>query len=146
MIGLLQRVDYAKVEVNQTIVGQIDAGLLVLVGIEKSDNFKQAQRLIDRLLAYRVFEDSNGRMNLSVKDIEGGLLLVPQFTLVADTAKGNRPSFSAAAPPVMAQTLFQQMYEYAMVCYTNVAAGRFGADMRVSLCNNGPVTFKLQIN
>ena len=144
MIGLLQRVNTARVEVAGELVGAIDAGLLVLVGVERGDTQAQADRLLVRLLGYRVFADAEGKMNRSVRDIGGGLLLVPQFTLAADTAKGLRPSFTPAAPPAEGQQLFNYLIEQARQQYASVAAGRFGAHMQVSLTNDGPVTFWLR--
>ena len=144
MIGLLQRVTDASVSINEQTVGNIDKGLLVLVGIEKDDTEKQADRLLERLLSYRVFPDSEDKMNLSLADINGGLLLVPQFTLAADTRKGKRPSFSSAASPEKGQKLFQYLVKQAQIIYSDVAMGRFGADMQVSLANDGPVTFWIE--
>ena len=144
MIGLLQRVSEASVRVDGEIIGQIGQGLMVLVGIEKEDTQKDMDRLLERLLGYRVFEDDQGRMNLSVRDIEGGLLLVPQFTLAADTNKGMRPSFTSAAPPEEAREKFERFVSQAMEVYSKVESGSFGADMKVGLVNDGPVTFWLQ--
>jgi D-aminoacyl-tRNA deacylase len=144
MIGLLQRVTEAKVVVANQTIGAIGRGLLVLIGVERGDSEAQADRLLDKLLNYRVFADANQRMNLSVKDIQGGLLLVPQFTLAADTAKGNRPGFSAAAAPDAGRRLYQYCVDQAGKQHTPVATGEFGADMQVSLVNDGPVTFWLQ--
>lgn len=144
MIGFLQRVRSAAVHVDEQCVGRIDAGLLVLVGVEKADGDAQAERLLQRLLAYRVFADEQGRMNLSLEDTGGGLLLVPQFTLAADTRKGNRPSFAAAAPPPVARQRFEELLILARQRYPQVASGSFGADMQVSLVNDGPVSFWLQ--
>lgn len=144
MIALLQRVTQAKVEIEKQIVGEIDSGLLVLVCAERGDAETQADRLLDRLLTYRVFPDADGKMNLSLKDVAGGLLLVPQFTLAADTRKGNRPSFSSAAPPDVAQRLFAHMASRARELHAPVATGQFGADMQVSLTNDGPVTIELR--
>ncbi len=146
MIGLLQRVSSALVTVNNQTIAQIEQGLLVLIGIEKQDTEAQADRLIDRLLGYRVFSDRDGKMNLSLTDIQGELLLVPQFTLPADTQKGMRPSFSSAASPQLGEQLFDYMLTQAKKKYTNVASGQFGADMQVTLTNDGPVTFWLQIS
>lgn len=145
MIGLLQRVTYARVEVEGKFIGAIDTGLLVLVGVEKGDSEAEADRLLERLLGYRVFPDQDGKMNLSVKDIEGGLLLVPQFTLPADTKKGMRPSFTPAAPPEEGERLFNYLVDRARALHPTVAFGRFGAHMRVSLTNDGPVTFWLRV-
>lgn len=143
MIGLLQRVTRAKVEVDQRIVGQIDQGLLVLIGVQKQDTVQSAERLVERLLGYRVFADAEGKMNLSVKDINGGVLLVPQFTLAADTKKGMRPSFSSAAPPGTGKQLFDELVGITKRQHEHVETGEFGADMQVSLTNDGPVTFTL---
>jgi D-tyrosyl-tRNA(Tyr) deacylase len=143
MIGLLQRVSSAKVDVSGETVGAIGAGLLVLIGIERKDDAASAERLLSRLLAYRVFADDQGRMNRSLVDTGGGLLLVPQFTLAADTRSGARPSFSAAAEPAAALALFDHLLARAKARHLPVAAGVFGADMQVSLVNEGPVTFWL---
>ena len=145
MIGLLQRVSGARVLVDDHLVAEIGGGLLVLIGVEREDNTQKADRLLERLLGYRVFPDPAGRMNLSLRDIRGGLLLVPQFTLAADTCKGTRPGFSKAAPPAEGDRLFSYLYDQARVCHPRVAAGIFGADMQVSLTNDGPVTFWLQV-
>ena len=144
MIGLLQRVSEARVEVDGHIVGEIGAGLLTLVGVERGDRQSQADRLLERLLGYRVFADSEGKMNLSLRDTGGGLLLIPQFTLAADTRKGMRPSFTPAAAPAEGERLFDYLVTQATQQYTPVATGRFGAHMRVSLVNDGPVTFWLR--
>lgn len=146
MIGLLQRVTQASVSVEGEVIGSIDRGLLVLVGVERNDTEAQADRLLERLLGYRVFSDADDKMNLSLKDVQGGLLLVPQFTLAADTQKGARPSFSSAAVPEQGQQLFDYFLSRAQQAHTNVASGRFGADMQVSLTNDGPVTFWLQVS
>jgi len=145
VIALLQRVTEAAVEVDGQIIGSIAQGLMVLVGVEKGDDSEIAQRLADKLLKYRVFSDADDKMNLSVQDIQGELLLVPQFTLAASTQKGLRPSFSSAASPADGEALFNQFVS--MVKNTNcpVQTGQFGADMKVSLVNDGPVTFWLQI-
>ena len=144
MIGLLQRVTSASVMVNNQQCANIDSGLLVLIGIEKGDNEAKADRLLERLLGYRVFPDEQDKMNLSLKDIDGGLLLVPQFTLPADTQKGTRPSFTPAAPPELGKQLFDYFCIQAKDAYSNTSTGIFGADMKVSLVNDGPVTFWLQ--
>jgi D-tyrosyl-tRNA(Tyr) deacylase len=144
MIGLLQRVAHASVTVEGAPVGVIGPGLLVLVGVQQDDTEAQADRLLQRLLGYRVFADAGGRMNLSLADTGGGLLLVPQFTLAADTRKGKRPSFSCAAPPDLGQRLFSYLLERARLQHHDVASGRFGADMAVELLNDGPVTFWLE--
>lgn len=144
MIGLLQRVGTARVEVAGETVGAIETGLLVLVGVERGDREEQADRLLERLLGYRVFADSEGKMNLSVRDIGGGVLLVPQFTLAADTQKGMRPSFTPAASPTEGERLFDYLTIQARQRHAPVATGRFGAQMQVSLTNDGPVTFWLR--
>lgn len=145
MIGLLQRVSQASVSVADHVIARIDTGLLVLTGIEQHDSPKEADRLLRRLIGYRVFPDEQGRMNLSLADIGGEMLLVPQFTLSADTRKGMRPSFSSAAPPVLSQQLFEHLCERARGLGVATACGQFGADMQVSLVNDGPVTFWLQV-
>jgi D-tyrosyl-tRNA(Tyr) deacylase len=126
------------------VIGQIDRGLMVLVGVQKADDAARAERLLERLLGYRVFPDATGRMNLSVRDVNGGLLLVPQFTLAADTRKGTRASFTAAAQPEVGEKLFALLVERARAAHPIVEAGRFGADMKVGLVNDGPVTFWLE--
>lgn len=145
MIGLLQRVSRAAVRVGGQTVGSIDAGLLVLVGVERGDGEAQAERLLERLLGYRVFGDAEGRMNLGLNEVGGGLLLVPQFTLPADTRKGMRPSFTPAATPEDGRRLFERLVEQARARHAPVATGVFGADMRVESVNDGPVTFWLQV-
>ncbi|MES2354108.1 MAG: D-aminoacyl-tRNA deacylase [Pseudomonadota bacterium] len=145
MIGLLQRVTHASVRVDGEIVGVIDHGLLVLIGVEQGDDEAIAEKLLHRLITYRVFADAEGRMNRSLSDTEGGLLLVPQFTLAADTRKGARPSFSSAASPDIGYRLFHHLVQRARTRHAKVATGQFGADMQVSLTNNGPVTFWLQV-
>lgn len=144
MIGLLQRVSQAAVSVDGECIGKIGRGLLVLVGVQKDDDEARGQRLLERLLGYRVFPDEEGRMNRSLRDIGGGLLLVPQFTLAADTRGGTRPGFSSAAEPPRAQMLFEWLATNAAAAHAPVACGRFGADMQVSLVNDGPVTFWLE--
>ncbi|MGH8454771.1 MAG: D-aminoacyl-tRNA deacylase [Nevskiales bacterium] len=143
MIGFLQRVSHAQVDIEGVTVGAIGNGLLVLVGALREDTPADVERLLQRLLNYRVFPDAQGRMNLCLRDIGGGLLLVPQFTLAADTRKGNRPSFTPAAEPAQAQALFEQLLNQARVQHGEVASGLFGADMQVSLTNDGPVSFWL---
>lgn len=144
MITIIQRVTTAKVSVNNQDIGKIDTGIMALVAVEKADTPKDAQRLLERILNYRIFADSDDRMNLSLRDINGGLLLVPQFTLAADTQKGNRPSFISAAPPEKGRELFDYLQQLAKQTYPYVEFGQFGADMLVSLVNNGPVTFTLR--
>ena len=145
MIALIQRVQHASVEVDGKIIGAIDEGILALIGVEKEDDEIKAQRLLERLLNYRIFADSDDKMNLSLRDTNGGLLLVPQFTLAADTQKGNRPSFSSAATPEQGQKMFDFFVQQAKENYSYVKTGQFGADMEVSLLNDGPVTFWLQV-
>jgi D-tyrosyl-tRNA(Tyr) deacylase len=145
MIALLQRVSEARVVVEGATVGEIARGLLVLVGVEAGDSEREADRLLERVIGYRVFPDDAGKMNLSLRDIGGGLLLVPQFTLAADTRKGARPSFSTVAPPAEGQRLFDHVLAQARTRHAPVASGRFGADMKVGLINDGPVTFWLQV-
>ncbi len=145
MKGLLQRVRSARVEVDAEIVGAVDQGLLVLVAVEPGDTRAHADKLLHKLLNYRVFSDEQGKMNLSLKDIQGGLLLVSQFTLAADTQSGLRPSFSSAAPPALGAELFEYLLGQARALHGTVESGRFGADMQVHLVNDGPVTFMLQI-
>lgn len=144
MIGLLQRVCEARVDVGDDTAAAIGPGLLVLVGVTADDRPENAERLAQRLIEYRVFADAHGRMNLSLADAGGGLLLVPQFTLAADTRKGRRAGFNRAADPATAAALFERLLEAARTKHAPVAAGRFGADMRVSLVNDGPVTFWIE--
>lgn len=144
MIGLLQRVSAAQVAVRGEVVGAIDRGLLVLVGVQKEDDERKADRLLERLLGYRVFPDTQDRMNLSLRDIGGGLLLVPQFTLAADTRKGTRASFTSGAPPEDSRRLFNYLAQRASREHAHLQTGLFGADMQVSLTNEGPVTFWLE--
>jgi D-aminoacyl-tRNA deacylase len=144
MIALIQRVREASVRVEGQLIGSIDAGLLALIGIVPDDSDASAERLLQRLLEYRVFADPAGRMNLSLRDTSGGLLLVPQFTLAADTRSGNRPGFSTAAEPARAASLFEHLLTRARSTHAHVAAGRFGAYMQVALVNDGPVTFWLE--
>jgi D-tyrosyl-tRNA(Tyr) deacylase len=146
MIGLLQRVQSAGVEVAGKSIAHIGNGLLVLVGIQKGDTGKEASRLLERLLGYRVFPDRAGKMNLSVRDVSGELLLVPQFTLAADTRTGMRPGFSTAADPADGERLFAHLVSLAGKQYERVASGQFGADMLVALVNDGPVTFWLEVS
>ena len=145
MIGLLQRVRDARVTVDGAVIAQIGRGLLVLVGVEAGDTEPQAERLLERMLGYRVFPDDAGRMNRSLRDIGGGLLLVPQFTLAADTSSGTRPGFSTAAPPETGRVLFDHLLQRAQSVHRDVGSGQFGADMQVTLTNDGPVTFWLRV-
>jgi D-tyrosyl-tRNA(Tyr) deacylase len=145
VIGLLQRVSEGRVTVDGEVVGEIDAGLVVLVCAEAGDDEATAERLLERLLHYRVFADGEGRMNRSLADVGGAILLVPQFTLAADTRKGLRPSFSSSAAPETARRLFDHLVAVARARHAKVATGRFGARMSVALVNEGPVTFWLQV-
>jgi D-tyrosyl-tRNA(Tyr) deacylase len=144
MIGLLQRVNHAEVSVGGEIIGRIGRGLLVLVAVHRDDSERDISRLADRILGYRVFPDAAGRMNLSLRDEAGGLLLVPQFTLAADTKKGTRASFTKAASPEMGASYFDELVAICRRELTTVETGSFGADMQVSLVNDGPVTFWLE--
>jgi D-tyrosyl-tRNA(Tyr) deacylase len=143
LIALIQRVSEAAVTVDSRIVGRVGRGLLALIGVQRGDSAAQAERLLERVLTYRVFEDPEGRMNLSLRDISGGLLLVPQFTLAADTHKGTRPGFSTAESPDIARALFSDLVQLARGRHAVVETGEFGAHMQVSLVNDGPVTFWL---
>ena len=143
MIALLQRVSEARVDVDGATIGRIDQGILVLVGVQAEDDDTVMRRQLERLLNYRVFSDADGKMNRSLRDIGGGLLLVPQFTLAANTRKGRRPSFASAASPEQGKALFDAMVALARESHPVVAGGRFGADMQVHLINDGPVTFIL---
>jgi D-tyrosyl-tRNA(Tyr) deacylase len=145
MIALLQRVSEATVIVNGNMVGEISSGILALIGVERNDTEKQAERLLQRLLAYRIFPDDANRMNLNLGQSGGRLLLVPQFTLAADTNSGNRPSFTPAAPPAEGERLFNYLAAQAKRELEDVQSGVFGADMKVHLVNDGPVTFWLQV-
>ena len=145
MKALLQRVNQASVSIDGVEVARIGAGLLVLVGIEPDDNQQSLEKMLHKLLNYRVFADEQERMNKSLTDIQGGLLLVSQFTLAADTRSGLRPGFSTAAAPAQAEALFAQLVQMAKQRYTNVQTGQFGADMQVQLVNDGPVTFMLEV-
>ena len=144
MKGLIQRVSHAQVVVDGEVVGAIEQGLLLLLGVEQADTEQQADKLLHKVLNYRIFADGQGKMNLSVKDIGGGLLVVSQFTLAAETKKGLRPSFSSAANPALAEQLYQYFVTQARQQHNIVATGIFAADMKVSLCNDGPVTFMLE--
>lgn len=145
MRALLQRVSEARVLVAGETVGEIGAGLLVLLGLDKGDDLAAGERMLEKMLNYRIFADDQGRMNASVRDTNGGVLLVSQFTLSADTRKGLRPSFSSAMPPAEAEVLYHQILASLSAQHPATAAGRFGADMQVSLCNDGPVTFLLEV-
>ena len=145
MLALLQRVSEARVTVAGETVADIQAGLLVFIGVERGDGKAQADRMLQRLLGYRIFNDAGGRMNVSLEQTQGALLLVPQFTLPADTRKGTRPGFSRAAPPAQGRMLFDHLLTCAKTQYPHVQQGSFGANMQVELINDGPVTFMLQV-
>ena len=144
MLGLIQRVSSASVVIDHETIGEIDQGLLLLLGIQKHDVMGSAEKLLPKVLSYRMFSDPRGKMNLSLSDINGGLLIVSQFTLAADTKKGLRPSFSSAAPPEQAEDLYNHFVNQATQQHLKVQNGRFGADMQVCLVNDGPVTFMLE--
>ena len=146
MIGLLQRVSQASIVVEAQTIASIDLGLLAMIGIERGDGSVQVERMLERLLAYRVFLDQEGRMNLALQEVGGGLLLVPQITLTADTQKGNRPSLSRAAAPDLGRVLFEELVRLGQGVGVPVVAGRFGATMQVNLSNEGPVTFLLHVS
>lgn len=145
MQGLIQRVKHAKVEVGGQVTGHIEQGILLLLGVEKLDDKATADKLLHKVSNYRIFSDENDKMNLSLSDIEGELLVVSQFTLAADTKKGMRPSFSSAATPQQASELYEYFVSQAKDKGLKVATGQFAADMQVSLCNDGPVTFNLTV-
>ncbi|KTD51253.1 D-aminoacyl-tRNA deacylase [Legionella quateirensis] len=144
MLTVIQRVTEARVEVNKTTIGKIEQGLMILCGFEPDDTENQLKRMLDKCINYRIFDDGQGKMNLSLKEVNGGLLLVPQFTLMADTQKGLRPSFSNAAPPELGRQLFDQLLSMAHQAYPKTECGSFGANMQVHLCNDGPVTFLMK--
>jgi D-tyrosyl-tRNA(Tyr) deacylase len=145
MQGLIQRVKHAKVEINNQVVGEISQGILLLLGVEKHDDTQTADKLLHKVSNNSIFTDENDKMNLSLKDIKGELLVVSQFTLAADTKKGMRPSFSSAATPSQANELYEYFVAQAKELGLTIATGEFGADMQVSLCNDGPVTFNLSV-
>lgn len=144
MIALIQRVQHASVMVDNQIIGKIDKGILAFIGIEKTDQWQNAEKLAQKLLNYRIFPDNDDKMNLNIQQFKGELLLVSQFTLAANTNKGNRPSFDAAMPPIEAEALFNRFCKHIHTLYPHTTTGQFGADMKVSLLNDGPVTFWLQ--
>lgn len=146
MISVIQVVKHSKVTVNECVIGTIQVGILALIGLEKTDTIQQAQQLLSKIINYRIFSDENGKTNLSLQDIQGGLLLVPQFTLVAETQKGLRPGFSTGMLPEEGDKLFTDLVCHAKQSYPHVAAGQFGAQMQVTLCNDGPMTFILKAN
>ena len=145
MKALIQRVQSAHVAVDGQIIGQIQSGVLAYIGIGKDDDFNKACKLVDKIIAYRIFEDDNGKMGKSVSDVGGGLLLVSQFTLMAKTDKGRRPDFAPAMPPDDARALFDKLVNYAKQVYPNVATGEFGANMAVMAVNDGPINFLLEV-
>lgn len=145
MKALIQRVTRASVEVDGVVIGKIDQGLLLFLGVEKHDDAQVAEKMLGKVLGYRVFENNVGRMELSLSDTNGGLLVVSQFTLVADTKKGKRPSFSTAAPPTLGKAIYDDFLLRAKASHADVQSGRFGADMQVDLVNDGPVTFMLEL-
>lgn len=144
MIGLIQRVSHANVIVEESKIADISQGILLLLGVEKEDTEENAKNLLEKIINFRIFEDEIGKMNLSLLDINGDLLIVPQFTLPANTQKGTRPSFTSAAPPQLGKELFETFISLATSKVTRIQTGQFGADMQVNLCNDGPVTFWLQ--
>ena len=145
MIALIQRVNYAKVVIEGQLYSEINKGVLALIGIEKEDTNATAEKLLERILSYRIFADDEDKMNLSVKDIEGEVMLVSQFTLAAATDKGLRPSFSSAMPPDQAKTIFNHLIDVAKTNYAKIGTGQFGNEMKISLENDGPVTFRLEV-
>lgn len=146
MKALIQRVSRADVKVSEETIGEIDAGILLLLGVEKTDTEECVDRMLKKIINYRIFSDENGKMNLSLKDINGGLLIVSQFTLVAQTNKGSRPGFSTGASPQHGERIYNDFVAKAQAEHSKVATGKFGADMQVSLTNDGPVTFMFEIN
>jgi D-tyrosyl-tRNA(Tyr) deacylase len=146
MIGLIQLVTHADVKVDGQVTGAIQQGILAFIGIEKSDTLAEGEKLLNRIINYRIFRDDQDKTNLSLKDVQGGLLLVPQFTLVAETNKGTRPGFSRGMAPDAGQRLFEELVQYAKQTYSDVASGIFGAHMQINLCNDGPTTFLLSVS
>ena len=144
MIGLIQRVSHANVIIEDSKIADINQGILLFLGVEKEDTEENAKNLLEKIINFRIFEDEIGKMNLSLLDINGDLLIVPQFTLPANTQKGTRPSFTSAAPPQLGKELFETFISLATSKVTRIQTGQFGADMQVNLCNDGPVTFWLQ--
>lgn len=145
MLSVIQLVTHADVRVEGEIIGAIQKGIVALIGIEKSDTMQEADKLFSKIMGFRIFPDEEGKTNLSLRDVQGGLLLIPQFTLVAETTKGTRPGFSLGMPPQEGRILFDYFLNYAKRNYQQVAGGSFGAYMQVNLCNDGPMTFILQI-
>ncbi|MGL5741393.1 MAG: D-aminoacyl-tRNA deacylase [Legionella sp.] len=144
MLIVVQRVTHARVDISGETVGKIDHGLMILCGFEPDDTELQINKMLDKCINYRIFDDGQGKMNLSLNDVNGGLLLVPQFTLMAETQKGLRPSFSNASPPELGRQLFDNLLTRASQVYPHIQSGCFGANMQVHLCNDGPVTFLLK--
>ena len=145
MIGLIQRVSSASVTVSGQQVSAIGPGILLLLGVERDDDINKAKKLCDKVLKYRIFADNQGKMNLNLRQVEGELLVVSQFTLVAETSKGNRPGFSRGASPELGEALYNEFLDYARDCEIPCQGGQFGADMQVALVNDGPVTFQFQV-
>ncbi len=145
MIGLIQRVSAGQVDVNHCCIAKIDQGIVALVAVQQEDTVEKGKRLFERILNYRIFPDSAGKMNLSLADVQGGLILVPQFTLMADTARGNRPSFGNNVAVEVGKQRFEELLSYAKTHYNQIQHGQFGADMQVTLTNDGPVTFWLEV-
>lgn len=145
MISIIQLVSHANVQVNNEIIGAINQGIVALIGLEKTDTAREVEKLFTKITTYRIFPDEEGKTNLSLIQVNGGLLLVPQFTLVADTSKGTRPGFSTGMPPEEGRQLFDYFLTYAKTQYDNIAAGKFGANMQVTLCNDGPMTFQFKV-
>jgi D-tyrosyl-tRNA(Tyr) deacylase len=145
MIGLIQRVSNAKVDVENQMIGQIEQGILLLLGVQKGDDLTHAEKLVAKVINCRMFADENGKMNLNIKQVGGQLLVVSQFTLAADTKKGNRPGFSNAGEPSMSKALYEDFIRLARQQGIEVETGEFGADMQVTSCNDGPVTFWLEV-
>lgn len=145
MITVIQLTAFADVKVNGAQIGAIQKGIMALIGIEKTDTELHAQKLFEKIMTYRIFPDAEGKTNLNLQQVDGGLLLVPQFTLVADTKSGTRPGFSRGMPPAQGAALFAYLVEYAKQQYQHVACGEFGINMQVTLCNDGPMTFILNV-
>lgn len=146
MKAVIQRVKFAKVEVSQHVVGEIEQGVLVYLGLGHDDDFEQGKKMIDKILTYRLFENEEGKLDKNVGEMNGGLLIVSQFTLLANTQNGRRPDFKPAMPPTLAKDLYEQIVEYAKQNYHTVATGEFGADMQVTSCNDGPINFIFELN
>lgn len=145
MKAVIQRVNFAKVEVNQQLIGEINHGILVYLGLGHTDDFELGKKMIDKILTYRVFENEQGKLDKNVGDVNGGLLIVSQFTLLANTQNGRRPDFKPAMSPMLAKDLYEQIVDYAKTQFANVATGEFGADMQVTSCNDGPINFIFEL-